>query len=105
MFDLHQQTRRFGKSFAAQMLCAYYDKTCDSDYLFKDLAIAASEQYAEHLNQYDVIYLDMTSAIGEASIAHIVSYIKRNVIGELEEQYPKPKVAEGFWQRWPTLWE
>ena len=21
--------RRFGKSFAAQMLCAYYDKTCD----------------------------------------------------------------------------
>ena len=22
--------RRFGKSFAAQMLCAYYDKTCDS---------------------------------------------------------------------------
>lgn len=23
--------RRFGKSFAAQMLCAYYDKFCDSD--------------------------------------------------------------------------
>ena len=22
--------RRFGKSFAAKMLCAYYDKTCDS---------------------------------------------------------------------------
>ena len=21
--------RRFGKSFAAQMLCAYYDKSCD----------------------------------------------------------------------------
>ena len=21
--------RRFGKSFAAKMLCAYYDKTCD----------------------------------------------------------------------------
>ncbi len=26
--------RRFGKSFAAQMLCAYYDKTCDSHSLF-----------------------------------------------------------------------
>jgi len=26
--------RRFGKSFAAQMLCAYYDKTCDSSSLF-----------------------------------------------------------------------
>ena len=22
--------RRFGKSYAAQMLCAYYDKSCDS---------------------------------------------------------------------------
>ncbi len=29
--------RRFGKSFAAQMLCAYYDKTCDSSPLFDDL--------------------------------------------------------------------
>ena len=26
--------RRFGKSFAAKMLCAYYDKTCDSAQLF-----------------------------------------------------------------------
>lgn len=29
--------RRFGKSFAARMLCAYYDKTCDSSPLFDDL--------------------------------------------------------------------
>ena len=56
--------RRFGKSFAAQMLCAYYDKTCDSSLLFDDLAIAADERYngsyRQHLNRYDVIYLDMT---------------------------------------------
>ena len=26
--------RRFGKSFAAKMLCAYYDKTCDSSALY-----------------------------------------------------------------------
>ena len=35
--------RRFGKSFAAQMLCAYYDKTCDSADLFEDLIIAKDE--------------------------------------------------------------
>lgn len=23
--------QRFGKSYAAQMLCAYYDRSCDSD--------------------------------------------------------------------------
>ena len=32
--------RRFGKSYAAQMLCAYYDKSCDSGRLFADLKIA-----------------------------------------------------------------
>ena len=31
--------RRFGKSFAAKMLCAYYDKSCDSHALFEGLKI------------------------------------------------------------------
>ena len=29
--------RRFGKSFAAKMLCAYYDRTCNSSDLFQNL--------------------------------------------------------------------
>ena len=45
--------RRFGKSFAAKMLCAYYDKTCDSSHLFDDLIIAGEEQYREYLNKYE----------------------------------------------------
>ncbi len=88
--------RRFGKSFAAKMLCAYYDKTCDSGRLFEDLAIAADARYRDYLNRYDVIYLDMTSVIGETSVEDIVPYIKRNIIRELEEQYPMGKVVEGF---------
>ncbi len=88
--------RRFGKSFAAKMLCAYYDKSCDSAGLFEDLAIAGDAGYREHLNQYDVIYLDMTGVIGESSIADIVPFIQRNVIRELTEQYPKLKAVEGF---------
>ena len=56
--------RRFGKSFAAQMLCAYYDKCCDSAGLFDDLEIAENKNfngsYRKYLNQYDVIYLDLT---------------------------------------------
>ena len=55
--------RRFGKSFAAQMLCAYYDKTCDSAGLFDDLAIAAdgNTSYGKYRNKFDVIYLDITN--------------------------------------------
>ena len=43
--------RRFGKSFAAKMLCAYYDKTCDSKELFDDLKIAKDDEYLKYLNQ------------------------------------------------------
>ena len=88
--------RRFGKSYAAKMLCAYYDKTCDSADLFKDLMIAAEEHYLDHLNKYDVIYLDMTGIIGETSVQEVVPYIKKNLISELREQYPEMKAAEGF---------
>lgn len=88
--------RRFGKSFAAKMLCAYYDKTCDSAQLFRDLAIAGDAEYQKHLNQYDVIYLDMTGIIGEAAAGDRVAYVKRNVVRELKEQYPQLKVVEGF---------
>lgn len=88
--------RRFGKSFAAQMLCAYYDKTCDSSSLFDDLSIAQNPQYTEHLNRYDVIYLDMTGVMGETDASDIVPYIKRNIVRELSAAYPELKVEEGF---------
>lgn len=93
--------RRFGKSFAAQMLCAYYDKSCDSSPLFCDLAIATdpacSDSYRKHLNRYNVIYLDMTAVIGAVrSKADIVPFVIRNVTAELEEAFPQLKVAEAF---------
>ena len=37
--------RRFGKSYAARMLTAYYDCSCDSRALFDGKKIAASEDY------------------------------------------------------------
>ena len=44
--------RRFGKSFAAQMLCAYYDKTCNSSGLFWDKEISRDESYEKYLNKF-----------------------------------------------------
>ena len=83
--------RRFGKSFAAQMMCAYYDKTCDSSGLFEDLEIAGDKTYLEHLNKYDVIYLDMTGVMGEAGKMEIVPYIRKKVAEELVNTYPALK--------------
>lgn len=92
--------RRFGKSFAAKMLCAYYDKTCDSSDLFRNLRIASDEKmngtYRKHLNQYDVIYLDMTSVMGEAGRTECVPYIKQRLTQELFRAYPDLKTDESF---------
>ena len=50
--------RRFGKSFAAKMHCAYYDCSCDSRGLFDDKEIVRTGGYLTHLNQYHVISID-----------------------------------------------
>ena len=44
--------RRFGKSFAAKMLCAYYDKSCDSRELFDGLEISGDASFEKCLNKY-----------------------------------------------------
>ena len=88
--------RRFGKSYAAQMLCAYYDKTCDSSALFRDKIIAGSPSFQEHMNHYDVIYLNMTDVLGETTAEDVIGYIRRNIVRELKDAYPSLKIVEGF---------
>ena len=53
--------RRFGKSYAAKMLTAYYDSSCDSQELFSNLKIAETKNYDKHLNNYNVICFDITT--------------------------------------------
>ena len=88
--------RRFGKSFAAKMMSAYYDMSCDSHALFDDLEIAKDSSYTEHLNGYHVIYLDMTNIIGEAGREKTVAFIRNKIKEELKEMYPSLKVDESL---------
>ena len=86
--------RRFGKSFAAQMLCAYYDKTCDSHQLFEKYDIAKEPGYREHLNKYDVIYLDMTNLLGIVKATDLIEFITENLKRELLQSYPQITAGE-----------
>ncbi len=81
--------RRFGKSFAAKMLCAYYDKSCDSRSLFEGLEISKKKSFEDGLNQYDVIYLDITRFISRQynKGGNIVMDIQSTVIEELKEHF------------------
>ena len=66
--------RRFGKSYAVEMLAAYYDHSCDSACLFDDLEIASYGDYREHLNKYNVILLDI-AAMADHNSPSTVLYI------------------------------
>lgn len=87
--------RRFGKSFAAKMLCAYYDKSCDSRELFQDLEISADPAFKTYLNQYNVLYLDITWFLSNAdNIQNTVTYLQKKVVEELRFLYPSVKEEE-----------
>ncbi|MCI8528194.1 MAG: AAA family ATPase [Lachnospiraceae bacterium] len=93
--------RRFGKSYAAKMLCAYYDCSCDSHTLFDDKEIAKTEGYLVHLNQYYVVNLDITSFISEAkrgrtSVADVPNAIVDAVHRELKNMRPELDIRESF---------
>ncbi len=85
--------RRFGKSYAAQMLCAYYDYSCDSSRLFENLEIARDSKYSENLNKYNVISLDITSFLSEikatgSSVDNISNMITASLFKEIKTEFP-----------------
>lgn len=53
--------RRFGKTVTAHMLSAYYSKGYAGQKIFDGLKISENTGFADHLNKYNVIYIDMNS--------------------------------------------
>ena len=79
--------RRFGKSMALKMLAAYYSRGCDSADLFAGLQIEREETYRQHLNQYDVIWLNMQQFLIEAAPGKVTEYLTEEVMRELKKEY------------------
>ena len=85
----NSRPRRFGKSITANMLTAYYSRGCNSEGMFAGLEIGKSADFKKHLNQYDVIHLDIQWCIEPAGgPERVVSYISEKTIAELAEYYP-----------------
>ena len=80
--------RRFGKSMTAKMLAAYYCKDYDSKEIFDNLKIATHESYLKHLNQYDVIFLNMQEFLTQVkSPEGLIDYLQEEVIVDLLDVY------------------
>ena len=89
--------RRFGKTVTADMLLAYYSKGYAGQNIFDKLEIANKPSFAEHLNKYNVLYIDMNSikdryisyksdkSIYIESIDDIVDFLQYIVIRELKD--------------------
>ncbi len=80
---LVSRPRRFGKSYAAKMLVAYYSYECNSRALFEGLSVARTADFEQHLNAYNVVYLDMTEVIHAAGVGNTVPQISRMLLPEL----------------------
>ena len=78
-FSCVTRSRRFGKSMAAKMLCAYYDHSCDSRHLFSNLEIAKDPSFCHYLNKFPVIYLDMTAFVTRFKDNRIVIHIQNEL--------------------------
>ena len=80
--------RRFGKSMAADMLVSYYSKGCDSGALFGGRKIEEAESFKTHLNQHNVIRLDVQRFLyKESHLDTFIDRIQEVVIRELETEY------------------
>ena len=83
-----KQTEKIWKIIAAKMLAAYYSRGADARDIFQNLKIA-KETSCENLNQYDVIFLDITLFLSIADTPEtVVREIQKDVIEELNKEFP-----------------
>lgn len=87
--------RRFGKSMAANMLAAYYDRSENTEELFQNLAISKDKSYKENLNQYDVIKINMQEFLSMSeTMEEMLGMLKNYLIADLEEAYPNVRFRD-----------
>ncbi len=80
--------RRFGKTYAANMLAAYFDKSVDSHALFDDLEIAQLPSYEKYLNKFNVIQVDVQGFRTRFGADDLEQKFQDVIIQEMRELWP-----------------
>ncbi len=81
--------RRFGKTMAANMVCAYYDRTVDGAAEFAGLEIASSPSFDAHRNRYDVLHINMQEFLSATHDAEKLVDMLSHLVGrDLARAYP-----------------
>ena len=88
--------RRFGKSMAADMISAYYDRTTEAKELFSGLGIEQDESFEEYANKYDVIALNMQEFLSNSdTMEELLALLKKSVLWDLKDEYPNVRYFDG----------
>ncbi|MBP3761314.1 MAG: AAA family ATPase [Ruminococcus sp.] len=86
--------RRFGKSIAENMLTAYYSKGCESKELFSKFKIAETPDFEKHLNQYNVIHVDMQNFMKYPVIKEMIQRLTREILFDISIEFPDVKLFD-----------
>ena len=87
--------RRFGKSMAANMVSAYFDRTVDGTSEFEGLAISRDPSFTSNLGRFDVIKLNMQDFLSAThDIAGMIERMNAAVCRELVEAYPQVRLFD-----------
>jgi len=89
--------RRFGKTIATNMLCAYYSKGCDSREIFKDLKISKADNYEKYLNKLNFIAIDIAGEYQNTSEQNnMLEFLTARLIKEFRQQFPSIEFPDNY---------
>ena len=89
--------RRFGKSSVADMLGAYYSKAFNSEDVFNKLNISKVNNYKEHLNKYNVIYMTLNKLPKEGNTYFdYINMIQGYLIKDITKKFPFIKAEDYY---------
>ena len=87
--------RRFGKSMAADMLAAYYDRGEDTASLFDPLKISKTGSYQQHRNQYDVLKVNMQEFLSMThSMDEMLTMLQKYLVFDLTDHFQEVRFRD-----------
>lgn len=87
--------RRFGKTIAANMISAFFQKGQDSGDIFDGLKISQVDGYRKYKNQYNVIRIDFSKMPKNCvSYEQYIERIEELLIEDIKTAYPKARINE-----------
>lgn len=88
--------RRFGKTMAANMISAYYDRTVQGDRLFLGLEIEQDSSFDMCRNHFDVLRINMQEFLSAGrDVGELLQLLKEDLCDDLHEEYPEISVRPG----------